>query len=139
MVGTSISIDSKELEKVIDDQMDDIIDFIFAQSQQNIVSKNIVDEGTLLKSGIIQRNFLNKKIIYSAPYSDSIEFGRLPGSMPPVAPIKGWVQRKLGVRNDKEAKSIAWAIATDLKKNGTSPRPFLQPAIDLARTRLKLK
>ena len=117
MVGFKLKIDEKELLDLIDKQLDDVADFIFTKSQQNIVNKGIVDEGTLLKSGNINRKFLDKQIIYSVPYADSIEFGRLPGTMPAVDPIKGWIRRRLGVRDEKEVNKIAWAIAQDIKKN----------------------
>ena len=93
MTGIRLQIDEKDLEEVLDQKMDEIVDFIFTESQQNIVNKKIVDEGSLLKSGQIKRHFLNKEIIYSVPYADSIEFGRIPGIMPPVEPIKGWIRR----------------------------------------------
>ena len=139
MVGFRLQIDEKELLDLFDKQLDAIADFIFTKSQQNIVNKGIVDEGTLLKSGNINRKFLDKQIIYTVPYADSIEFGRIPGTMPPIDPIKGWIRRKLGIRDEKEVNNIAWAIALDIKRNGTTPRPFLTPAIALAQTRFKTK
>lgn len=139
MVELKFQIDDKELGNVIDSVMDDVADFILANSQENIVNKGIVDEGTLLKSGNIIRNYLNKQVVYSVPYADTIEYGRTPGSMPPVQPIKGWIRRKLGVNDEKQINSIAWAIAMDIKKNGLQPRPYLQPAIDSARSRFKFK
>lgn len=116
--------------KLIDSWLDTVADRIFQLSQENIVQKEIVDEGTLLKSGNVNREFLHKQIVYSVPYADVIEFGRLAGSMPPVEPIKGWVLRKGITRDEKEAGSIAWAIAQDIKNNGLMPRPFLGPAIE---------
>lgn len=139
MAGFKIHIDKNELLKVIDSKMDEIVDDIFANSQQNIVNNSIIDEGTLLKSGNINRQFLNKQIVYSVPYADTIEYGRLPGSMPPIESIKGWVRRKLGINDDKEITRIAWAISKDIEKNGTQPRPFLTPAIDSARIKYNAK
>jgi hypothetical protein len=130
MAAFKLSVNKDEILKLIDEKLDEIADEIFANSQQNIVDKQIVDEGTLLKSGNINRSFLNKTIIYNTPYADSIEYGRLPGSMPPVESIKGWVKRK-GIANDeKDINRISWAIAQDIKKNGTEPRPFLEPAVE---------
>lgn len=137
MVNVGLKVSGTEFDKLFDSYLDDVIDFIYENSQQNIVNNQIVDRGTLLKSGVIIRKPLNKEIVYNVPYADSIEFGRIPGSMPPVQPIFEWVQRKLGVSDEKEAKQIAWAIAQDLKKNGTQPRPFLGPAVDLARVKFK--
>lgn len=130
MASLKIKVDADELGKVINEYMDDLVDFIFQNSQENIVDKNIIDEGTLLKSGNVQRKFLEKSIVYPVPWADSTEFGRLPGSHPPVDPIKEWVKRKLGVKDEKQASKIAWAIAKDIEKNGLMPRPYLQPAIE---------
>ena len=137
MVGFRVQVDEKALLDAVDVKLDEVADIIFTESQENIVNKGIVDEGTLLKSGNVIRSFLKKEIIYSVPYADSIEFGRLPGTMPPTEPLKGWIRRKLGVKDEKEVNRIAWAIAMDIKKNGTDPRPFLQPAIQSAIRRLK--
>jgi len=125
-----IHIDRQAILNAIDQKMDKIAEDVFAKSQSNIVEKGIIDEGTLLKTGNLNREFLEKTIVYPVPYADIIEFGRLPGSMPPVEPIKEWVMRKLMVTDEKEANQIAWAIAKDIKENGTVPRPFLGPAVE---------
>jgi hypothetical protein len=126
-----IKLDEDAILAAIDKKLDEIASNIFATSQEQIVQKGIIDEGTLLKSGNINREFLQKTIIYSAPYSDSIEFGRLPGSMPPVEMIKAWVLRKGISTDEKEAQRIAWAIATDIKEYGLDPRPFMSPAVEI--------
>ena len=135
MVDFKIHINKDDIIKAIDEKMDEVVDEIFAKSQSNIVDKNIIDEGTLLKSGNINRQLLHKQIVYPVPHADSIEFGRLPGSMPPVSPLVGWVKRVLNERDDSKAKSIAWAIAQDIKIKGTMPRPFLSPAIEAVRNK----
>jgi len=132
MADFRLEVDDKSLGKVLDEQMDEIIDFVFQKSQENIVSLGVTDRGTLLKSGQIIRKFLDKRVVYTVPYADSIEFGRIPGIHPPVEPIVGWVRRKLGIKDEKKARSIAWAIATDLKKNGTQEKPYMRPAIKAA-------
>lgn len=132
-ITLKIHIDSADFAKEVDKKMDELVDDIFANSQSNIVDKGIVDEGTLLKSGNIIRNFLDKEIVYPVPYADAIEFGRLPGSMPPVEPLKEWVRRKQISNDENEINRIAWAIAKDIEQNGMTPRPFLSPAIDLVR------
>jgi|SRR6056297_359789 len=137
MVEFKLKFDAEDIADAVNDKMDEVVDFIFTNSQQIIVEKGIVDEGSLLKSGNINRNFLDKEIVYTMPYADSIEFGRNPGSMPPVVAINGWVQRKLGIKDDIISRRIAWAIAQDIKKNGTQPRPYLQPAIEAARMKFK--
>lgn len=132
-----IHIDERELLDAIDRKMDEIAEDIFAKSQQNIVDKGIIDEGTLLKTGNLNREYLSKTITYPMPYSESIEFGRLPGSMPPVEPLQAWIKRKMSITDDAESNRVAWAIAIDIKKNGIEPRPFLGPAIESVKNKLK--
>lgn len=136
MVKLNISVDGDAILKAIDEKLDEIVDEVFADSQVIIVDKNIIDEGTLLKSGNIQREFLSKTITYSVPYADVMEFGRLPGSMPPVDPIKDWVRRKGLATEEKDVNRIAWAVAKDIEKNGMEPRPYLGPATEIMAAKL---
>ena len=137
MVSVNFKIDERELLQALDIRMDEVVDQIFADSQNNIVSQGIIDEGTLLKSGVIKRKFLEKEIVYQVPYADTIEFGRTPGTMPPVTPIANWVKRHGMAKTDTQAKSIAFAIANKIKKEGTQPRPFLGPAVEKAKAKIK--
>lgn len=118
----------------MDEVLNKVADFIFSSSQDNIISNKSVDSGFLLKSGNVERDFLHKKIIYSAPYAAEVEYGRHPGTMPPVETLQKWASRKLGL-SPKEARSAGWAIAQGIKKNGIKPRPYVQPAIDAAQAR----
>lgn len=58
----------------------------------------------------------------SLSYAQPVESGSKP-HRPPVEPIAEWVRRKLGKRPE-EAKSIAWAIAGKIAKEG-SPGAFM--------------
>jgi hypothetical protein len=60
------------------------------------------------------------------PYAPVIEYGRKPGTMPPVDAIKLWVVRKLGI-SGKEADSAAWGIAKNIAKRGFSPSGDVGP------------
>jgi len=132
-----IHIDPDSFDEAVNEKMDEIADDIFANSQRNIVDFKIVDEGTLLKTANINRYFLHKEIVYQVPYADEIEFGRLPGSQPPLEPIKDWVRRKQIATEEKDINRIAWAIVKDIKENGKTPRPFLSPAIEQVRSKRK--
>jgi hypothetical protein len=132
-----IDLNDQQLLMAIDKKLNQIADDVFFDSQNNIVQKGIVDEGTLLKSGNINKDWLEKQIVYSVPYADVIEFGRLPGTMPPVDAIKGWVKRKGIAQDEKEVNSIAWAISMDIKENGMEPRPYLSPAIEVQKNKLR--
>lgn len=52
--------------------------------------------------------------VYAAP----VEFGTVPHFPPPQALVP-WVMRRFNPSTEKEALSIAWAIATNIKKRGT--------------------
>ena len=117
----------EEILKAMDRAMDDIIDSIFTKSQENIVEEGAVDRGTLLKSGNVNRKFLEKEIVYSAPHAVFVEFGTDP-HMPPVDPIMEWARRKLGLPED-EARRVAWAIAKKIEKEGTPGIHFMEKAI----------
>lgn len=130
MAGITISISDKEFEDFLEEELEIAAEEIFANSQDIIIQNNIVDEGTLLKSGTINKFQLRREIVYAVPYADIIEYGRIPGSMPPLEPIMNWVKRKLRVTNENEVKRIANLIRWDIYQNGTEPRPFLQPAIE---------
>lgn len=57
------------------------------------------------------------------------EFGRRPGVMPPVEPIRRWAKRK-GIDED-----AAFPIALKIAREGTPPAPFLFPAFEEERPR----
>lgn len=133
----TFKLDDDKLLKAIDSKLDEMTDSIFANSQNIIVQKNIIDEGTLLKSGDIKRDFLNKEISYGVSYASDIEFGRSPGTMPPIEPIKDWVRRKGLVKTEAGINRFAYNIIKDIERNGQEPRPFLTPAIESEKAKFK--
>lgn len=112
----------------VNNWMDEIIDKVFSKSQENLINEGKVDTGILLKSGNINRGFLEKEIVYSASWADAVENGRMPGSAPPVSALIPWVKRKLKIRNDKEARRTAFAIANEIKRRGLDGVFFLTNA-----------
>jgi len=119
----------QSVDEALNEVMDEIIDEIFSESQENIIRYNVVDTGFMLRSGNINRKFLEKEIVYSAPYAAVEEFGREPGSMPSVEPIARWLMRKLHMP-EKKAWGVAWAVAKKMEKRGTQARPFLRDSIN---------
>ena len=114
----------------IDKVLDDFIDRVFQLSQENLIRDGKADTGLLLKSGNINRSFLDKEIVYTAPHAEPIEYGRTPGTMPPYHVLIGWVRRKLKIHDIKEARSVAFAVAMAIKQRGMDQSPFLRPAIE---------
>lgn len=54
-----------------------------------------------------------------APHAWVVEHGSRP-HMPPVEPIALWARRKFGL-SEKEALSVAWAVAKTIEQRGTAP------------------
>ncbi len=62
-------------------------------------------------------------------YTKQLENGRAGGSMPPIAPLETWVKAKLG-KTGKEARSVAFAVAKKIEKEGTNIYPKGTDLID---------
>ena len=124
----------KQLEKIIDRKMDEITDFIFTRSQENIIKNESIDTGMLLRSGNVNRSFLNKEIVYTVPYAPAIEYGSQPHAIYSVW-LHDWVRRKLNISDEREAARVAFAIAKKIELEGIDARPFLRPAIQEAKAR----
>lgn len=115
----------------IDSLLNDYIDRVFELSQVNLVEDGKSDTGMLLKTANINRGYLQKTIVYPMEYAEYVEYGRHPGSFPPIEPIQKWCMRKLGME-EKEANKTAWAIAKAIEQRGIAPSQFLQRAIEQA-------
>lgn len=130
MANDSIESIEEKLRLETDHVLDEMADFILADSQQRIKNNKSIDTGFMAKTANITRQFLRKEITYPAPYSAHVEFGTTP-HMPPIEPIKKYLMRKTGM-NEKEATNAAWAVAKKIAKEGTEPKPFLRPALNAA-------
>ncbi len=60
-------------------------------------------------------------------YGAAVEYGRKPGKRPPTAALKGWARRKTGDERN------AYRIAKRIGERGTSPQPYLEPALEAKR------
>lgn len=60
--------------------------------------------------------------IWGMDYTYWLANGRKPGKAPPIAPLISWVNAKFGIGGN-EAKSIAFAVAAKIKKEGTNYYP----------------
>ncbi len=118
--GKALELD----EKTFDEGLDDLVDYIFALSQENVP----VDESTLKKSGSITREYLSKEIEYIAPHASPVEFGSRP-HWPPYEPLIGWAERVLSLSR-KDAREAAYFIMLRIHARGTEQRPYLRPAVD---------
>ena len=113
-----------------------VADFLFTNSQENIITMGISDLGFLLGSGEIKEEGENIIISYDAPYASAINFGTDPHFVSPKE-LEGWVRRKLNKKSEKEVKKVAFLISRKIAKLGTQPKPFFDKAV--AATRIKFK
>ena len=95
------------------------------------------DRGGLVKSGVVVISGEKERLVKFggrlAPYAKYIERGRPAGSMPPVDVLQQWARRK----KIKNWKSVGWAIAKAIEKNGQPPKPFLRQATLSIQVKLK--
>jgi len=61
-------------------------------------------------------------------HAPCIELGTRP-HWPPIEPILRWVHLKLRPGR-KQEKAVAFLVARKIAREGTAPRPYLQPAFD---------
>lgn len=101
-------------------------------STGSVKRSNSIASGALINSGsvkemadlVIQAGFPMKYAYY-------VEFGRRAGGYPPFREIYEWVRKKhLPYWDDKEARSLAFAIRKTIGDKGTKPAPFLRPAFE---------
>lgn len=57
-----------------------------------------------------------------------VERGRQPGRRPPTEALVLWVVRKLGIRDRREARGVAFVIARKIGQRGTSAAEMFQKA-----------
>ena len=65
-------------------------------------------------------------ILHSPAYTNFMLFGRGPGKMPPLEPIKSWME-------EKGLEGSAWAIRKHIAKFGTPGNDFLTPVLGQVR------
>lgn len=118
-------------KKLINDLVRDLADKIFLKSQENLIEDGSIDTGFLLRSspGPIKQGE-GYLIHYNAPYADVIDKGRRPGTGVPVEELISWVRRKLKVKNEKEAKRVAFLISQKIKSRGIKGTEFFTRAVE---------
>jgi hypothetical protein len=140
MSKVKVDIDPKAIDNFfgkLDTGLDDVADEVFAISQDLVP----VDRATLKKSARVEREFLEKTVIYDSPEATWNEYGTEP-HMPPEEPIIGWVRRNAALfgissRSKTAIKKVANSIRWKIYNYGTDPSPFLRPAFDDVQARAK--
>lgn len=73
----------------------------------------------------------------SEEYPATMEFGRLPGSQPPVTDsLIRWVHLKLGVSN-QDAPGVAFTVARAIGRFGIKGRFYLKRGLEASRTKIQ--
>lgn len=92
---------------------------------QNIVAAKAVAFGFLAGSihfDVVKTVDLSRVEVLAGPpadvYADPVETGTVP-HFPPASALVPWVKQKLRVKDEKQALSIAFAIAKTIAKRGT--------------------
>ena len=148
----------KTITKSIKEILEDLARDFQAEVQKNILEKEIIDRGVLLKSiKILRPDNLERDVVSTVTHAPYLEFGRAKGKFPPIEPLKEWVIRKglyegttpttkpelvkvrkiLRADRGQKAKSIAYAIAKSIEKRGQKARPFFRPAIKIIERKVK--
>lgn len=117
---------------------------VLADAKQNLKTNRSIATGQVRDSGVVQEQKDESiDVIFKSNHSFFVEFGRKAGRMPPVDKIAEWVKkigfadtytqggnrRKRGEAFYKGLKSIAFLIARKIGQKGTTPKPFLYPAL----------
>jgi len=98
-------------------------------------SYNTGDLGNSITYSVVQRDYEYDLVRTMLKYGNYVDqgIGRGPGRIPPVREIMEWVQmKKIPVPSGLTLESFAFAIAKNIGKKGTDPRPrpFIAPSIN---------
>lgn len=89
---------------------------------------------------MVERTDISRVEIKALPpadvYADPVETGTMPHFPPPSALVP-WVKKKFNVSNEKQALSIAFAIARKIKARGTSAFGMFARAFNTLQAELK--
>lgn len=109
-----IAIDDNKIREVMQGVIDQFLIPRFVQLGMNASGKWIHS---------LQADAINGVgYIKGVDYTFYLVNGRAPGNRPPISPLQEWVGNKLGIYGT-EGRSIAFAIATKIEREGTDYYP----------------
>jgi len=121
-----VLIDMKDFKQKLDKASKGIA-FDLQESLKSKLSQAHGKDTGMLQSSILGKGEDGNIDITMLDYAKYLEFGISPGGkLIPIDALMGWVKRKMGVSDDKEAKSIAFAIAKHIQLYGSRPFPFIR-------------
>jgi len=124
--------------KEVKEWAENLMNFVFTRTQENLIQNQSVDTGFLVRSG--KPPFWNGNVIsieYDAPYALPVEYGQVAHPISHQHLIR-WVNRKLRIFG-KKGVGVAWAISKTIAIKGVLPRPYIRPAVNEMIIRYKLK
>ena len=134
--GSSVGSLSQAMMAAINEGVSNGIEELAMMGVQIIIPLTPVNFGIL--AGSMQWQMVSgaptpKAMIFAGPpadkYAAPVEFGTKPHFPPPSA-LLPWVKHKLGVSDEKQALSIAFAIAHAIAKRGTAGAQMFGKAIE---------
>jgi len=96
---------------------------VFSGNLLASIVPQVFDEQSLVRL-VIGASPVNQASVYAAP----VETGARP-HMPPSGALVLWVQKKLGIDDEKQALSVAFAIAKTIAKRGTPGHEMFSRAL----------
>lgn len=128
---------ARELNSVCKQALANLGQRIISQAQTNLRRGRNIVTSLLINSGAVKEGADNAILAgFPTIYAYYVEYGRRGKKhdpslkYPPYYFIRRWVDHKGLGADDKEAKSIAFAIRAKIGEEGTKPHPFLRPAFE---------
>lgn len=139
-MSTTIRIDEVAQMVVAENAKVQKMTVIAARAAAMRLRKHLVqrtDELKLVDTGLYKNSFKvsGTSVTNEAPHAGIIELGARPHavSMHGIQSLAGWVRRKLGVKDEKRALAIAYAIAEKIKKHGQKPHYVMRDSLPEAK------
>lgn len=102
------------------------MDIVTIRLEKDVVENTPNDSGNLYKSihgkSVSYGSVVKGIVDTSQPYGEVMEYGRKAGTWPKIGPLELWARRHLSIKDEKEAKSAAYAIARNIFKYGSPTR-----------------
>jgi len=121
LVREKLRRDQKELRRAAIDACSQAVPELVAATDRAGLS----DTDTFRNGWSVQPLSGGAEIGNDAPHADAIEYGRRPGRPgPPIAPIRGWVARKIAPPPE-QLDRVAWAVRDKIHRDGSPPKLIL--------------
>jgi hypothetical protein len=82
---------------------------------------------------------LTGRVFNPLPSAPAVETGRKPGKQPPTGSLLLWVRRKLGVSDEKAARSVAFLVARRIGQRGTKGAFMFGKGFKMAESRVRAR